>query len=539
MFSVVASAFIVVIQPQLQPDYTQLSYDVLWMMANSSGLNPPAKLSSVPLWTGPDPTIVQVQAILFSSLAISLLVAFIAMLGKQWLARYSQFDVHVSPIDRGRDRQRKRDGMTTWGFEFVVESLPLMLQVALLLLGCALSEYLFTIDHLIAWIVIGFSTFGFLLYLSFVVAAAISYDCPFQTPLSCAIRSVFRFDSTHRMYLKRSRRWFLRVLFPRGRRRQRPQPRVPHPLPLFWGPDRNNSNDDIPLAVVGPPYPLPMPVDQEPNWEGYLLDSKGIAWMFNMSMDPDVILRIMKFIPEIIWHNDIPTTPLEKLYDTVLECFDNSSGSPVITSELRNKAYLGAKALVHLGIQRKCIGNESDTAAFTSISFRHTAIGSTHHEGDSDLEYTLGMIDCVFGADDPTPMRWDKFSFTNSHHVWMGQILPYRAWYFLVNNGTLPDDIRNFLVYSFRQSSSLPTPVMLGYLLIIGWVLGIHLGDDDPRVMDTRSTSFIRDSTSARLICPIVVKGSAPRSTRSTRSLWRRSETPTLLPLTLTKPWKP
>ena len=42
------------------------------------------------IWTGPDSTIVHVQAVLFSSLAISLLAAFIAMLSKQWLSRYSE-----------------------------------------------------------------------------------------------------------------------------------------------------------------------------------------------------------------------------------------------------------------------------------------------------------------------------------------------------------------------------------------------------------------------------------------------------------------
>jgi hypothetical protein len=36
-------------------------------------------------WGGPDPTVVHVQSILYSSLVASLLAAFIVMLGKQWL----------------------------------------------------------------------------------------------------------------------------------------------------------------------------------------------------------------------------------------------------------------------------------------------------------------------------------------------------------------------------------------------------------------------------------------------------------------------
>ena len=41
--------------------------------------------TAIPQYTGPDLTIVHVQAILYPSLAASLLVVFFAMLGKQWL----------------------------------------------------------------------------------------------------------------------------------------------------------------------------------------------------------------------------------------------------------------------------------------------------------------------------------------------------------------------------------------------------------------------------------------------------------------------
>ena len=136
-----------------------------------------------------------------------------------------------------------------------------------------------------------------------------------------------------------------------------------------------------------------------------MLDSKCVAWMFGMSTDPDVIPDIMKFIPEIVWHSVVRTTPLEKHYDTFLECVDYSSGSPVVISKFKNEAYLSAKALVHLGIQRKSTGNQSDTTAFASISSWHAIIGSGQYEWDSDLEHILGMVNRVFGAGDPTPIR--------------------------------------------------------------------------------------------------------------------------------------
>ena len=134
-------------------------------------------------WNGPDSAIVRVQAILYSSLLASLLAALIAMLGKQWLNHYASVE-RGSIIVRGQDQKRKMDGMVTWRFGLVMECLPLMLQAALLLLGYALSDYLLSINKVVASVIIGFTAFGLLFYLLIVSAATLSYTCPFQTPLS-------------------------------------------------------------------------------------------------------------------------------------------------------------------------------------------------------------------------------------------------------------------------------------------------------------------------------------------------------------------
>ena len=141
-------------------------------------------------WTGPPRRIVEVQAILFASLAASLFSAFLAMLGKQWLNRYTSVDMRGSAIERSQNRQRKFDGIVNWYFDHVMGSLPLMLQVALLLLGCALSRYLWEIDTTVASVVLGVTSFGVLFYLFIVVAGAVFASCPYQTP-GAHIRKVF------------------------------------------------------------------------------------------------------------------------------------------------------------------------------------------------------------------------------------------------------------------------------------------------------------------------------------------------------------
>ena len=65
--------------------------------------------------------------------------AFLAMFGKQWVNRYLR-NRGGSAADKSRDRQRKLDGFEKRYFHLIIESLPVMLQLALLLLGCTLSQ---------------------------------------------------------------------------------------------------------------------------------------------------------------------------------------------------------------------------------------------------------------------------------------------------------------------------------------------------------------------------------------------------------------
>ena len=488
MFSAVVSAFVVAVQTQIQPDYTQLSYDILYAMAENKTLTVPAKPSSDSPWNGPDPNLVHVQAILFSSLALSLLASFVAMLGKQWLNRYSKVDMRGSLIDRSRDRQRKMNGMENWGFKLVMESLPLMLQAALLLLGCALSKYLFTIDNLIAWVVVVFTASGFLFYVIIVIAAIISYDCPFQTPISLIVRLTGTLFNERQKHLQKWK-WSLHAFKQRGQRLGEL-----FRLAVSRRPDGNNLNQGAPVAIVDQPLLPPVLFGDEADRKAFVLDSNCIAWMFDMSMDPDVILDIMKFIPEIVWHDGIHTAPLEKLYGTVVECFDRSSGNPVVTPKLRDKAYLSAKALLHLGIQRKCMGNESDLSVFHGLSLRHKQnLGSKYYEADPDLDSTLAMMDRVFIEDDFGPIPWQDFTFTGPHHTWMSRILLCHAWGALKEGKSLPTEVREFVLHSLGQVNPLPpAQAVRDCLYVVAMALKIRLADDDPNVIDIRSVHFAR-----------------------------------------------
>jgi hypothetical protein len=192
LFSAVTSAFIIEVHSHLQQDPNDVTAALLrvllYKMDNTTFGN---DVPTLPQWTGPPSTIVHVQAILLASLAASLLSAFLAMLGKQWLNRYASTEMRGTVIERSQYRQRKLDGIVTWYFDYVMEALPLMLQVALLLLGCALSRYLWEINVTVASVVLGVTSFGMIFYVSVIVAGTASVICPYQTPGARFLRYIF------------------------------------------------------------------------------------------------------------------------------------------------------------------------------------------------------------------------------------------------------------------------------------------------------------------------------------------------------------
>ena len=217
------SAFIIQVQPELQSDPNEETAALLRVLIHKiDNTTFGDDVPTVPRWSGPPHAIIQVQAILYASLAASLFSALLAMLGKQWLNQYISTDMRGSAIERSQNRQRKLDGIVTWYFHHVMESLHLMLQFALLLLGCALSRYLGEIDTTVASVVIGVTVFGLASYVFFVVAGMVSTSCPYQTPgayflrhlLPLALRtpslalSVLRSAYSHSRFINLLRLWW-------------------------------------------------------------------------------------------------------------------------------------------------------------------------------------------------------------------------------------------------------------------------------------------------------------------------------------------
>ena len=264
-------------------------------------------------WTGPPRGIVVVQSLLYATLAISLFAAFLAMLGKQWINRYLR-NRGGSAADKSRDRQRKLDGHTKWHFFIVIECLPVMLQFALLLFGCALSVYLWTINRAVAWVVLAFTLAGATAYVLFTLAAVPYYSCPYQTPLSTLIETLVKylkhdkstFACSVRHYLaslaeiySQSMKMLLEVL-------KRLRSGVRSALRnLGRIPDHPRGVEEMPLSAVGRPWFLDQNDVCPDNCKA---DARCISWILNYTTDNDVILYAARFAADTIWYPEMADT---------------------------------------------------------------------------------------------------------------------------------------------------------------------------------------------------------------------------------------
>ena len=89
-----ASAFIIQVQSDFKPDPNEETAALLWIIIyKMDNTTFGGDILTVPQWTGPSHTSMEVQAMLFVSLTTSLFSAFLAMLGKQWVNRYESIDV--------------------------------------------------------------------------------------------------------------------------------------------------------------------------------------------------------------------------------------------------------------------------------------------------------------------------------------------------------------------------------------------------------------------------------------------------------------
>ena len=192
LFSAVSSAFIVNMESSLSPNPSDTTNSLLMILINKIDNNTfPPQEASLPVWNGPSSTSIWVQTLAYTSLSTSLLAAFGAVLGKQWLGHYKTSRFGRGTLqERCQRRQKKLDGLEAWHFSTIIATLPIFLQMSLLFFGISLAANIWSQQHTVASVIMVTTSFGLIFYFFTVVASLKSPECPFQTPVSTVLQSL-------------------------------------------------------------------------------------------------------------------------------------------------------------------------------------------------------------------------------------------------------------------------------------------------------------------------------------------------------------
>ena len=124
----------------MKPDPVDTTNTLMLQMMNIMVNGPDAvNISNISSSTPYSSSAAWMQTLSYASLALSLLAAFGAVLGKQWLNSYKAARVPGSLEERGEKRQKKLDGMECWRLQTILKSFLVLLQISLFLFGFSLS----------------------------------------------------------------------------------------------------------------------------------------------------------------------------------------------------------------------------------------------------------------------------------------------------------------------------------------------------------------------------------------------------------------
>ena len=404
--SAVSSAFVIDVHSNLQPDPNEQSVALLraiLLTLNRSAI--PDETPVVPPAQQSPPTeIVTVTCLMYASLLLSLFAAFTAMLGKQWLSRYLR-NSGGSVTERCENRQRKFNGFEEWQFHFFVESLPVMLQVALLLLACGLCRHMSTINATVARTLITLTGLGVVFYIVIVIAGMSSYACPFQTPVSIALRNPQKIRSGVVSLIVHSKRVLLRT-------RRRCKPGVRSLL-------HRQSQPTIPLEVVQVDRPVPwlsskdFAIIRRTNAD----DVRCISWILGNITDPEALDAALPLAGEIQWFGrGVDVDPIyDQIVTTFMSCFDPTR---ILYPESRDRAYYSARAMLWistLAVFRRRVSR----VRYIIPPSEYTTLAP-----DPDLEHLLEFIalDRGYGSDIEWLLRINP-GCTPLHSQWISNLL--------------------------------------------------------------------------------------------------------------------
>ena len=422
------------------------------------------------------------------------------MLGKQWLNRYNSTDMRGTAIERSKNRQQKLNGINSWYFHAVMESLPLMLQAALLLLGCALSLYLSGIDTIIASVVLGITSFGLFFYLFIIIAAVTTKSCPYQTPGSQLLRYLGpKIRNTFAVIALNLRNTFSKTIHTTRDITQRHQPwwSKTNIMGFLWG-----LASEVPPATAADVHRLWQAVmralaalptrahhlhrihhwlrntrERQPTSQTIILDLLCVSWTLQTSLNRDIHLSALKYLMSVLEHADFDPAHVVDCFNIFIGGIRVNNGRVAITQGLEQLTTACAECIYRIfhrltvtdptsstlqGMHQRYHGAFPDGTDFTGFPSRHT----------------MTVINCLIRRVwDPQPIWCDDNRPSDEEHISFARDITELAQVECQQEQGVPKWILDFASNSLSLDPLPPAPILASCFDIIAMNLGHDISD--------------------------------------------------------------
>ena len=187
VFSATVAAFLIESYKTLKPDPGEATVRLLQQVTQQLAAISNGTQYDLPTSDAfkPKTSAVHVNIMWFLSLCISLSCALAATLVQQWARRYLRLSQKQRAAQRRvRIRTYLLEGIHLFHTRWIVENISLLMHAAIFLFFVGLVEFLYAINHEVAYVVLVAVSIFASTYIVLTSLPVIFRQCPFQTPLS-------------------------------------------------------------------------------------------------------------------------------------------------------------------------------------------------------------------------------------------------------------------------------------------------------------------------------------------------------------------
>jgi len=471
----------------LQPTETTNALLKILIHTMDGNIFPNETLSPIGQWSGPSYTDVWIQSFAYASLSTSLLAAFGAVLGKQWLGHFKASSFGAGALsERCLRRQEKLQGLHQWHFDIILDGLSSLLQLSLFFFGISLSADLWTLQNTLGMVVTITMAIGALFYIITFFIGVIYPHSPFRNGLSSSfltklITTGASFYSVYRSILS-SFEGITSAQVTRWKNRSKEKdmestrtntvPRVDiisdsgssTAVDHIQEGDFTNSMVDGSKTVTS----SAQAVLRSSN----ATDAAAVQWLLETSTEPETTIIGANMATLVEWSIHLDLTPTYwRLHDIFRSCLTSQFR---LSSSAKNMGVSCLKAMFHLYSEGSNTRIETEMPSTWRNGDADHVLRSSYALVEQHLPQELLVAFSMSGY--PVDIDFKMELFSEKEIKWLTHVLPYATKYHIKTGGKLYGfDICLHLIVTCLSNPQSQPPVISNCFLSMALFLELNV----------------------------------------------------------------